>query len=237
MRRSMLAICALLAVTTAGCDKIKGLLGKKEAPPVVPPSHTVTPPPAQAAPPTAPKPAPARTATTPGGPVTPVQDRPYSSPDTGTVAPGMTESQVYSLWGAPVAVRHAGTRTYLFFPNGCERSCGTADVVTLDNGQVVDAIVRWYGHGYSGQSSSPRSGPPTRGHPTTLTLPDTTPKDTGVAPAPAPTPTPTPAPVDTVKKDTLPPAPKPDSLKPKPDSGAKDSTGAKPDSVAKDSTR
>jgi hypothetical protein len=170
----MLAICALLAVTTTGCDKIKGLLGKKDAPPIVPPRHTVTPPPAQTTAPTQAKPSPS--AARPQGPVTPVRDQPYSSPDTGTLAPGMSESQVYALWGAPVAVRHTGTRTYLFFPNGCERSCGTADIVTLDNGQVVDAIVRWPGHGYSGQSSSPRSGPPTRGHPagTTLTMPDTT---------------------------------------------------------------
>src|SRR5579864_8487959 len=158
MRRSMLAICALLAVTTAGCDQIKGLLGKKEPPPA-PPRHTVTPPAQTPTPNPAGTPAPGtRTAQRPQGPVTPVRDHPYSSPDTGTVAPGMTESQVYSLWGAPVAVRHSGTRTYLFFPNGCERSCGTADVVTLDNGQVVDAIVRWWGHGYSGQSSSPKGG-------------------------------------------------------------------------------
>jgi hypothetical protein len=29
------------------------------------------------------------------------------------------------------------------------------DVVTLENGKVVDAIVRWDGHKYSGESSSP----------------------------------------------------------------------------------
>jgi hypothetical protein len=222
----MLAICALLAVTTAGCDqlnKVKGLFSKKEAPPAVPPHQTVTPPPAQT---------PARGAATPGaathlaqrpqGPVTPVRDHPYSSPDTGTVAPGMSESQVYALWGAPVAVRHAGPRTYLFFPNGCERSCGTADVVTLDNGSVVDAIVRWYGHGYSGMSSSPKGGRPTGDGAagTTLQMPDTTKKDTTVTPAPAPAP----VPADTIK-------PKPDSLKPKPDSSAADSTKQKPDST------
>ena len=206
MRRSMLAICALLAVTTAGCDqlnKVKALFSKK-APPAVP-THTVTPPPQQPA--ATPKPtAPVKSqAARPQGPVTPVRDQPYNSPDTGTVAPGMSESQVYALWGAPVAVRHAGTRTYLFFPNGCERSCGTADVVTLDNGQVVDAIVRWWGHGYSGVSSSPKGGRATGGgaNGTVLTMPDTTKKDTTVAPAPAPV---------------------------KPDTAAKDSTKQKPDS-------
>lgn len=239
MRRSMLAICALLAVTTAGCDqlnKVKGLFSKK-APPAATPQHPATPPAQQtpAPPPTGTaKPAqtsrPGQTAQAPGGPVTPIQDKPYSSPDTGTVAPGMSESQVYALWGAPTEVRHVGTRTYLFFPNGCERSCGTADIVTLDNGQVTDAIVRWPGHGYSGQSSSPRSGPPTRGHKATpLTMPDTTKHDTTTAapaatPAPAPAPAPTPVPADTVK-------PKTDSLKPKPDSSVKaDSTKPKPDS-------
>lgn len=240
MRRSMLAICALLAVTTAGCDqlnKVKGLFSKKE-PPAAPPQHPATPPAQQTPAPTAaakpgqtsrPGQMPQTSASQqPHSPVTPVQDRPYSSPDTGTVAPGMSESQVYALWGAPTEVRHVGTRTYLFFPNGCERSCGTADIVTLDNGQVTDAIVRWPGHGYSGQSSSPRSGPPTRGHKATpLTMPDTTKHDTTTAaPAasPAPAPAPAPAPVDTVKPQT-------DSLKPKPDSTAKPDSTVKPDST------
>jgi hypothetical protein len=84
-----------------------------------------------------------------------VRDVPYFSADTGTIAPGMSEREIYSLWGAPAAVRRAGEYTYLFFNNGCERTCGTMDVVTLQNGNVVDAIVRWDGHRYSGESSSP----------------------------------------------------------------------------------
>jgi hypothetical protein len=52
-------------------------------------------------------------------------------------------------------VRRVGEYTYLFFRNGCEYTCGTMDVVTLKDGHVVDAIVRWDGHGYSGESSSP----------------------------------------------------------------------------------
>lgn len=236
MRRSMLAICALLAVTTAGCEqlnKVKGLFSKKAPPPAVP-QHPATPAQQTPAPANAAKPGQTRpgqtgqatqTSQQPHGPVTPVQDRPYSSPDTGTVAPGMSESQVYSLWGAPTEVRHAGTRTYLFFPNGCERSCGTADIVTLDNGQVTDAIVRWYGHGYSGQSSSPRSGPPTRKKPGAgnLTMPDTTKHDTTSAAPPA-TPAPAPAPAPVPAADTAKPKPdstaKPDSTKPKPDSSS-----------------
>ncbi|MGE5802683.1 MAG: hypothetical protein ACM358_10515 [Gemmatimonadota bacterium] len=88
-----------------------------------------------------------------GGPLT--RDVPYISEDTGTVNPGMSEREVYELWAAPAAVRRVGEYTYLFFQNGCEYTCGTMDVVTLQNGRVVDAIVRWDGHRYSGESSSP----------------------------------------------------------------------------------
>lgn len=94
----------------------------------------------------------------------PNRDAPYDSPDTGTVAPGMGEKDIYSLWGAPIAVRRQGEMTFLYFRNGCEYSCGTEDVVFLKNGQVVDAVLRWPGHGYSGQSSSPASTPPHRPH-------------------------------------------------------------------------
>jgi hypothetical protein len=84
-----------------------------------------------------------------------LSDEPFVSIDTGTIAPGMAERDVYSLWGAPVATRRSGEWTYLYFRNGCEYSCGTFDVVFLQNGQVVDAVLRWPGHGYSGVSSSP----------------------------------------------------------------------------------
>jgi hypothetical protein len=90
----------------------------------------------------------------------PAGDVPYESPDTGTIAPGMGEKEVFSLWGPPIAVRHQGDMTYLYFRNGCEYTCGTEDVVFLQNGQVVDAVLRWPGHGYSGQSSSPAATPP-----------------------------------------------------------------------------
>ena len=72
----------------------------------------------------------------------------------------MREREIYSLWGPPIAVRRQGDMTFLYYPNGCEYSCGTADVVFLQNGQVVDAVLRWPGHGYSGQSSSPFATPP-----------------------------------------------------------------------------
>jgi hypothetical protein len=68
----------------------------------------------------------------------------------------MTREQVIALWGVPVAERTVGNRTYLYFRNGCEVSCGTFDVVFLEGGQVIDAIVRGPGHNYAGTSSSPR---------------------------------------------------------------------------------
>lgn len=162
MRRSMLVMCALLAGTTLGCAKIKQALDKRRNRNQTPATQTAARDTTkQPATPTAPAgvkpppvvPPPSTRASAPVSPV--VHDEPYNSLDTGTVAPGMAERDVESLWGAPSAVRHAGSFTYLHYPNGCERSCGTDDVVILQDDQVVDAILRWAGHGYSGQSSSP----------------------------------------------------------------------------------
>jgi hypothetical protein len=100
-----------------------------------------------------PEPAPSRPA---------LVDEPYNSADTGTIAPGMSARDVETLWGPPAALRRAGEYTYLLYPNGCEYSCGTEDLVILQNDKVVDAVLRWKGHGYSGQSSSPRALPPGR---------------------------------------------------------------------------
>lgn len=174
MRRSMLTTLALLAVATSGCDTVKGLIAKirgrgdTTAVATAPPSADTA---LTQAPPTGPS----TGAQAPPPPQSPVllRDEPYVSEDTGTIAPGMTEREVYALWGAPAAVRKAGDMTYLYFKNGCEYSCGTMDVVFLQNGGVIDAIVRWPGHGYSGESSSPpgRKGTPTT-TPTTQPTPD-----------------------------------------------------------------
>jgi hypothetical protein len=195
MRRSTLWMCALLVTTTFGCEQVKTVgttvkdkfallrervFSKKPAPgqPMAPSAaKPATPPPA------APAPAPAQPVATepvpplPGTGPAPIRDVPYVSQDTGTVFPGMAERDVYSLWGAPVAVRHLGEFTYLYFQNGCEYTCGHLDVVTLQNGQVTDAIVRWPGHGYGGQSTSPAGGksePPPGGDKLQMTPPDTT---------------------------------------------------------------
>jgi hypothetical protein len=144
---------AALAVSLGACDKIP-FLGKKPAAPPRDTAHvaaatdtmaSATPP--QAAPPAA-----------------PAEDQPWTPIDTGTVSPGMTRDQVIAVWGVPVAERTLEGRTYLYFRNGCEVSCGTFDVVFLETDQVVDAIVRGQGHNYSGTSSSPpeRHGAMTR---------------------------------------------------------------------------
>jgi hypothetical protein len=73
----------------------------------------------------------------------------------GAVRPGMSEADVIARWGQPIAVRRTGEWTYLFFDNGMEREVGYFDVVFLQGGQVVDAIVRMPGRVYLGQSSSP----------------------------------------------------------------------------------
>lgn len=153
MRRSTLWVCALLTIATFGCDRIKQAIDKRRGKTKPAPAQPAQARPAQdtARRPPPPPPPPTVVAQVPR----PLRDEPYVSDDTGTIAPGMSERDVYTLWGAPVAVRRVGEYTYLFFPNGCEYSCGTMDLVTLQNGQVVDAVVRWPGHGYSGQSSSP----------------------------------------------------------------------------------
>jgi hypothetical protein len=85
----------------------------------------------------------------------PAVDEPWTPTHTGTVNPGMTRDQVIETWGPPVTERVLGAWTYLYFRNGCEASCGTFDVVFLENGQVVNAIVRGQGHTYGGTSTSP----------------------------------------------------------------------------------
>jgi hypothetical protein len=85
----------------------------------------------------------------------PLVDEPWTPTDTGTIQPGMSRMDVIAVWGEPVAERQSGNRTYLYYRNGCEVTCGTFDVVFLEDDQVVDAIVRGGGHTYAGVSSSP----------------------------------------------------------------------------------
>jgi outer membrane protein assembly factor BamE (lipoprotein component of BamABCDE complex) len=76
------------------------------------------------------------------------------------VRPGMTEAEVRARWGEPLATRTANDWTYLFYANQRERAVGWEDVVFLQHGQVMDAIVRSPDHVYAGVSSSPEGRVP-----------------------------------------------------------------------------
>ena len=89
-----------------------------------------------------------------------VSARALHAQDVKTIRPGMTEAEVRSAWGAPVTSRKVGDYAYLFYENGCLRTCGTYDLVVLQGGQVVDAIVRGKDHNYDGVSSSPADRKP-----------------------------------------------------------------------------
>ncbi|MBM3906651.1 MAG: hypothetical protein FJ363_01100 [Gemmatimonadetes bacterium] len=75
------------------------------------------------------------------------------------VDPGMSKAQVVERLGAPAFERTAGSASFLFYQNGCERTCGMHDVVVLEKGAVVDAVFRSAKRRYSGSSSSPRMIP------------------------------------------------------------------------------
>ena len=109
------------------------------------------------------------------------RDEPFFTSDTGTVDPGMTEAEVRAVWGEPVARIEDADFVYLYYRNGCEASCGMYDLVLLESGQVVDAVVRYFGHTYSGVSSSPRGSTPAYTPPqgTRPTPPDTSDADPG----------------------------------------------------------
>jgi hypothetical protein len=74
--------------------------------------------------------------------------------------PGMTEADVRQRWGEPLAVRRLNDWTYLFYENGSEAERGYSDCVFLQNGQVVDVIIRGSGRMYLGTSSSPEGRAP-----------------------------------------------------------------------------
>ena len=79
-----------------------------------------------------------------------------------SIDPGMSRAEVIERLGSPLNERTAGGYTYLFYRNGCERSCGMNDLVILENGKVVDAIFRSAIRTYTGTSTSPREVQPVR---------------------------------------------------------------------------
>jgi hypothetical protein len=73
-----------------------------------------------------------------------------------TIAPGMTGDEVKATFGQPDGVSTRGPYIYYFYNNGCEYECGFPDLVILENGQVVDAVLRAPWNEYAGESSSPK---------------------------------------------------------------------------------
>lgn len=72
-----------------------------------------------------------------------------------SIKPGMSEAQVRAAWGEPLTVRTIGAMSYLYYRNDCLKRCGTYDIVFLEHGQVVDAVVRDQHRRYDGIASSP----------------------------------------------------------------------------------
>ena len=96
---------------------------------------------------------------------------------TAAIDPGMTQAQVVAKLGPPLSTRTSDGHTYLFYKNGCERTCGMNDLVVLDSGKVVDAVFRSPSRKYTGKSSSPvmisRTDARRGGAPTPKTAPPT----------------------------------------------------------------
>jgi outer membrane protein assembly factor BamE (lipoprotein component of BamABCDE complex) len=76
-----------------------------------------------------------------------------------TIDPGMSRAQVVAKLGRPSSEHTAGNVTYLYYANGQEKKYGMSDLVTIENGKVVDAIFRSAARRYSGKSSSPQPVP------------------------------------------------------------------------------
>ena len=157
MKWRSLAIVAMAGFMTLGCDKIPFLGGQADDAAQAEAAQDTTPTPATpvAPPEQAPDPEPQPEPVRPVVRNQVVGEEPWFPTQTGTVRPGMTADEVVAVWGVPVADRAVGNWMFLYYRNGCEQSCGTFDVVMLEGGQVVDAIVRGPGHSYEGVSSSP----------------------------------------------------------------------------------
>lgn len=163
MRRwTLLPMVLLAAVACGGDEPAAEDQAVVEDQAAAPAEEMTTPAPAETTPVQTPPPAPTAAPRTTVIRM-PADDEPWTPTDTGTVSPGMTRDDVIAVWGTPATERTMGAWTYLYFRNGCEASCGTFDVVFLENGQVVNAIVRGAGHSYSGVSTSPpgQAGQPT----------------------------------------------------------------------------
>jgi hypothetical protein len=73
-----------------------------------------------------------------------------------SIDPGMTRDQVVAKLGKPASEHSSGTKTYLYYTNGQEKTVGMSDMVAIEDGKVVDAVFRSGSRKYSGMSSSPK---------------------------------------------------------------------------------
>ncbi|HWA16700.1 MAG TPA: outer membrane protein assembly factor BamE [Gemmatimonadales bacterium] len=80
--------------------------------------------------------------------------------DVKTIKPGMTEADVREQWGEPLTVKKIGVMSYMYYRSNCLKTCGTHDVVFLEHGQVIDAVVRDSHRKYDGIASSPADRKP-----------------------------------------------------------------------------
>ena len=74
-----------------------------------------------------------------------------------SIDPGMSKAQVIDHLGPPQSAHTSDTLAYLYYKNGCEKTCGMSDLVVLSHDKVVDAIFRDPARHFTGQSSSPIS--------------------------------------------------------------------------------
>lgn len=73
-----------------------------------------------------------------------------------SIDPGMTRDQVVAKLGKPASEHSSGTKTYLYYANGQEKTVGMSDMVAIEDGKVVDAVFRSSSRKYTGTSSSPK---------------------------------------------------------------------------------
>ncbi len=69
------------------------------------------------------------------------------------ITPGMTKAEVYQILGPPTVVRTIGAHTYYVYRNGCEKDCGTQDLVVFRGGKVAHAVLRAPGREYARTSA------------------------------------------------------------------------------------
>jgi hypothetical protein len=153
---------------------------------------------------------------------------PSAVAQTGAVQidPGMTRAEVVERLGKPATERASNGFTYLFFINGCERTCGMNDLVTLRGDSVVDAIFRAPSRVYSGRSTSPQQNRTPRANRGPLTINPARPGDSvimRIVPVDSPPPPPPRAappaqpardlPIGDLTGRTIVPGARPDSLR------------------------